>query len=245
MQSDFLSQSEPTDPLLTVSVGLWLYTSDGGITSGAPLKEPRCSCRGAGGPPAFRKCHNWIESFHVNIRCGLIWPCDTDIPELRCYQSLGPLVPGPAAPPHQHHQHFCCGSPLHICRYFNEIFEWSSEQISPAAFQVSTAKTLSAFSRIWLKNLLRVWFWSNMNLIPRGCMHVDEHADGLNPVVCKCLCHAKQLESTAEAQRHIRAPVWKASALGCCLGPGPSVKHVMMFGTVKRWFSNPDPTSAR
>lgn len=76
-------------------------------------------------------------------------------------------------------------------------------------------------------------------------MHVDEHADGLNPVVCKCLCHAKQLESTAETQRHIRALVWKASALGCCLGPGPSVKHVMMFGTVKRWFGNPDPTSAR
>lgn len=70
-------------------------------------KEPRCSCRGAGGLPAFCKCQNWTELFNVNKRCGLIWAQDTDIPEFRlgrrdAISHWGPLVPGPTAPPQEH-----------------------------------------------------------------------------------------------------------------------------------------------
>lgn len=103
MQSDFLPNLRPTDALSAVSVGFWGYSSDEGVTLAAPPAEPRCSCSGPGGPPTFRKCQNWIESFNVNKRCGLIWPRNTDIPEFRPggkddISHWGPLVSGPPAP---------------------------------------------------------------------------------------------------------------------------------------------------
>lgn len=101
-------------------------------------------------------------------------------------------------------------------------------------------EVLSRFSAGWnLRRISSACGFDRKQISFHVVAWICRSTQGLKPVVCKCLDCAKTIRNHWWNTQIARAPVWKASALGCCLGPCPAVKHVMMFATVKRWLDTP------